>query len=54
VVPGAGIREGRHWHLWRGAALTLAPRPDGISPYHMSRLENVKAGGSRELPSAML
>jgi len=40
-------------HVWRGAALTLAPRPDGISPWYVLRLGNVKAGGSRELRSAM-
>ena len=38
---------------WGGAALTCPPRPDGISPYHALRPGNVKAGGSRELPSAM-
>jgi hypothetical protein len=39
---------------WRGAALACTPRPDGISPYHALQPRNVKAGGSRELPSAML
>jgi hypothetical protein len=38
----------------RGAALARTPRTGGISPYHVLRLGNVTAGGSRELPSAML
>jgi hypothetical protein len=38
----------------RGAALTLAGRPDGISLYHVFRLGNARTGGSRELPRVML
>jgi hypothetical protein len=39
---------------WRGAALARASRLGCVSPYHVLRLGNVKAGGSRELPRATL
>jgi hypothetical protein len=39
---------------WRGAALARTSRPGGILPYHLLRPGNVKAGGSRELSSAVL
>jgi hypothetical protein len=54
--PGARIRNPGGLgaiRVWRGAALTRAAIPDGIWPYDVLRLGNVKAGGSRESPSAM-
>ena len=51
-------RKRSSWSLrmgvWRGAALRRVSRPDGISLYHVLRPGNSKAGGSRELPSAVL
>jgi hypothetical protein len=45
----------RRWvgRTTEGSRFNASSRPGGILPYHGLRLGKVKAGGSRELPSAM-
>jgi hypothetical protein len=60
ILPGQRSRHSwrriekvsrRRCVVWRGAALTLAARPDSISPYHVLRLENVKQAAPENYPA---
>jgi hypothetical protein len=58
TVPERAIgpeEGGRGWvDNWKGSRFKACLRPVGVSPAHVLRLGNVKAGGSLELPHAML